>query len=166
MLLKEFHDDIYPNTGFTHSRVTCRGIVLNDNNEIALIKIRGNDIFGDRDHYELPGGGVEPFEDRHQALQREILEELGYHVSIEAYLGLIVNRYNLLRVITAHHFFVAKINEKGHSSLTDLESQLFESIEWRKPEEWLEILSRPSDKINAMIHERESFIIQHYLNLK
>ena len=41
-------------------RNTVRGIVLNDKNEVGFIHIDFDDpLFGYRDHYELPGGGIE-----------------------------------------------------------------------------------------------------------
>lgn len=164
MLLKEFYDCDYPQCGYTHTRLTCRALVFNDLGEMALIHIKGEDIFGKRDHYETPGGGIEPGENHHVALRREVLEELGYECVIEDYLGLIINRYNLLQVITAHHFYVARVTLKSSTHLTDLEKTLFDKIEWKKPDEWLEILSKQNDKINRMIHDREHFALTYYLN--
>lgn len=164
MLLKEYYDHEYQNNGFTHTRLTCRALVFNDLGEMALIHIKGTDIFGERDHYETPGGGIEKGEDHHIALQREVREELAYECVIEDYLGLIINRYNLLKVITAHHYYVARVTLKSVSNLTELEKSLFDKIEWKKPEEWLEVLSKPCHKINKMLHERELFILNYYLN--
>lgn len=165
MLLKEFYDTHYPNKGFTHSRVTCRALVLNDKGEIALIHIKGNDIFGERDHYESPGGGVEKGESHQNALIREIAEELGYESEVLSYLGLVINRYNLLKVITAHHYYVARLTSKTENSLTELEQSLFEGVEWKSPAEWLKVLGTPASNINEMLHERERFVLNYYLNI-
>ena len=58
-LIATFEDNEFPNNGYNHTRNIVRGIVYNDNFEIALIKLHTTDIFGERDLYETPGGGVE-----------------------------------------------------------------------------------------------------------
>ena len=62
-------------------RHTVRGIMVNDKNEVALIHIKGIDRFGYRDHYELPGGGIEENESEEKALVREMREEIGYLIA-------------------------------------------------------------------------------------
>ena len=72
----KFFDKEFPNEGFNHTRKIVRAVVFNDKKEIALIKLYGDDIFGHRDYYETPGGGINPKENRHKALEREIEEEV------------------------------------------------------------------------------------------
>jgi 8-oxo-dGTP diphosphatase len=50
-------------------------LIQNGANAIVLVKTQQG--------YLLPGGGVEPHEDFEIALQREIMEELGYQSTIE-----------------------------------------------------------------------------------
>lgn len=52
-------------------RITVRGVILNDNNEILMLY---SAHFND---YTFPGGGVKNNEDKIQALKRELLEEIG-----------------------------------------------------------------------------------------
>ena len=59
MIVLHLNDDQYPNNGITHIRKVSRGILFNDKNEICILKIYGEDIFGLRDYYETPGGGVD-----------------------------------------------------------------------------------------------------------
>lgn len=164
MLLHEFYDTLYPYTGFTSIRKTTRAIVLNEHNEVAMMHIKGNDIFGPRDHYETPGGGVEGSETLVEAIKREILEEVGYECEIESYLGSVINRYNLLEVITMHHFFVVRITKKASTAWTDAEKEWFDGVVWKTPESWREILNEPREMVNELVHDRERFIIDYYLN--
>ena len=64
-------DTIYPKTTINKKRNVVRGIIKTIDNKIILMHIKTNDIFGKRDHYELPGGGIEENEDYENALIRE-----------------------------------------------------------------------------------------------
>ena len=83
----ELNDDQYSYDYIDHIRNVARAIVINDKNEIALIHVFGDDIFGHRDYFETPGGGVKDNELIEDAVLREILEEIGYKCKIEASIG-------------------------------------------------------------------------------
>ncbi len=78
-IFKDIHDkDIFenytkPSNGYT-LRPTVKGIILDNQNNIALLKARG--------HYLLPGGGVKSGESDHEALQRECAEEIGCNIDV------------------------------------------------------------------------------------
>ena len=57
------NDFIYPKSEINRIRKTVRVILVNDKKEIGLIHILGKDKFGDRNHYETLGGGVNDNED-------------------------------------------------------------------------------------------------------
>lgn len=76
-IFKDIHDeDIFWNytksNGDHTLRPTVKGIILDDQNNIALLKARG--------HYLLPGGGVENNESGLDAIKREIMEEVGCNI--------------------------------------------------------------------------------------
>ena len=80
-LAEKIIDDFYPKPNVEFKKRNCvRGVIFNDKEEIALLYINGTDMFGKRDHFELPGGGIEENENFYEALQREIDEELGYSI--------------------------------------------------------------------------------------
>ena len=88
-------DEYYPFSELERKRKTVRAIVVNDKNEIALLHIKGKDRFGDRDHYETPGGGIQDNESPLDALKREINEEIGYTITNPKLIGQIDILYNL-----------------------------------------------------------------------
>lgn len=53
------------------NKITCACLVAQQNGKLLLVRVRDNQ------HWYLPGGKLEPGESTEQALQREVLEELG-----------------------------------------------------------------------------------------
>ena len=90
--INELIDDQYPFNGITHTRKIARAFLLNDNNELCLLKIEGTDDFGLRDYYETPGGGVKEDEDLKDAVIREVLEETGIKASVVCKCDVIIER--------------------------------------------------------------------------
>lgn len=57
----------------TKHRITVRGIIINDTHEIMMVYSK---LYDD---YTFPGGGVKQQESHHEALKRELREEIGAH---------------------------------------------------------------------------------------
>lgn len=64
--------------------VSVAGLVINDKNEVLLVKNPGRG-------WEFPGGMVEPGEALQEALLREIFEESGINVTISGFVGVYKN---------------------------------------------------------------------------
>lgn len=152
------YDTYYENTGFTTIRSSVRGLVRKGN-LYAMIHIKCKDAFGLRDHYEISGGGIEKGEHEKTALERELLEELGFSVVIEEKIGTIIDRWNLLEHINVHHFYVCELVSEGEPQLTEYEKDVIIGVEWHSLDEWESILSVETSGINAMIHRRELIVI-------
>ncbi|MFT6951938.1 MAG: 8-oxo-dGTP diphosphatase [Paraglaciecola sp.] len=58
-------------------RLSSHAVITNDDGQVLLLKAN----YGDK-HWGLPGGGLDPTETIHQALQRECQEELGCSVTV------------------------------------------------------------------------------------
>ena len=125
----KFIDDQYEKREITHTRTTVRAVLLNEHNEIALIKVKGNDIFGIRDYYELPGGGKKRKETLLEALRREIIEEVGCSIKDIEEIGRVIDFYNLINRKNDNHYYLAKIDRNiTPPSLEDYEKEIFQEI--------------------------------------
>ena len=87
MLYLKLEDNEYPKQELTHIRKIARAVVLSKEGKVAIIHLKRNDIFGDYDYYELPGGGVNENESFEDAAIREIEEEVGVIAKIIVPLG-------------------------------------------------------------------------------
>ena len=111
------NDFIYPKSEINRIRKTVRVILVNEKKEIGLIHILGKDKFGDRNHYETLGGGVNDNEDLITSLIREVKEEAGYTIKNIKPLGKISIEYFILNRIDEGNFFYAEIKEYIGNSL-------------------------------------------------
>ena len=123
-------DDQYEYTYIDHVRYVCRGILLNDKNEIALNKLHGFDSFGSRNYYETPGGGKKVNETLRAALKREMREETGYEVEIVKELGMVNDYYNLIHRNNKNYYYLCKITSFVGKTLEDYETSMIEELVW------------------------------------
>ena len=123
-------DDQYEYTYIDHVRYVCRGVLLNDKNEVALNKLHGFDNFGSRDYYETPGGGKKGNETLRQALIREMREETGYEVEIIKELGMVNDYYNLIHRNNRNYFYLCKTARFVGKVLEDYEKSMIEGLVW------------------------------------
>lgn len=157
MLNQYFEDDEYEKSYIDHVRHTVRAILHTQNDTYLFVKIKGHDMFGERDHLETIGGGVEEGEDLVTALHREVLEETGYTVLSERPLGEITDFYNLIHRETHSHFFAAETDTRtcAGTQLTDQEKGLFEGVVELTKDEALEILRNPKNPCSRLIYRRD-----------
>ena len=58
-------------------RVSLKAVILNENNQVLIVKEHG------RDWWDIPGGGLDHGEHVKEALARELYEEVGYEGDFE-----------------------------------------------------------------------------------
>ena len=158
MLIGIFKDTVFPFDRVDHIRNTVRVFLENDQGKYALLRIIGEDEFGIRNHLETPGGGIEADEDFHEALKREVKEELGYEIKNIKEIGTIIDMYNLIHRITQSNFFYASLasDKPKERSLTDSEKKLFKGVEWLTLDEMIQSLN-PENKngVELLINQRD-----------
>ena len=132
------------------SRYGARGILLDENNNAAMMLMSANGF------YKLPGGGIELGERESDAFKREVLEETGCKCEIIAQLGT-VEEHNHKRKFCQFSFaFLArKVGEAGQPHLTEIEKKMGMSINWMT----LADASTVMDKAIEMAEERKTLSI-------
>jgi 8-oxo-dGTP pyrophosphatase MutT (NUDIX family) len=86
---------------FEHRRA-ARAVVLNPMGGVALLYV------GKYGYHKLPGGGVENGEDIAQALERELLEEIGCRATVTRELGRIIEYRDLWNQKQTSECFIAQ----------------------------------------------------------
>lgn len=152
----ELHDNEFDNIGYTHKRIIARAFVINDENQIGILHIKGDDIFGHRDYYETSGGGVDEGETKEEAILRELDEEIGFKCAIISYLGCVNDEYNLIKRKNENHYFLCKTISKTKIHYVSEGDSLIESVCWYSPKDFLKIYDRMQDTpISRLVYNRE-----------
>lgn len=156
ILCNPIFDTIYPKSDTSFKRQTVRAILLNEKNEVALIHIKGEDMFGHRDHYELPGGGIDLNETHEQTFLREVAEELGFEGKVETYIGTIEIEYNLLHRTDVSNFYLGYITGKVDMNREEYEKKLFNDIIFISLDKIEEFYQKRTVRlVGSMIHKRD-----------
>ena len=116
-------------------REAARAIVVDDKGDIALLHVS-------RDGYhKLPGGGLDPNEDRLIALQRECMEEIGCNIEVIGEVGFTTECWREDEEKQISYCYLAKVvGPKGVATLTESEKERgFETV-------WLPF----QDAVNAL----------------
>jgi len=109
------------------TRTAARAIVLDDLNQVALLKV------GNHNYYKLPGGGIEEGEDKIAALHREIAEELGCKAEIIDEVGEITQYLDQKKLVQTSYCYLAKqIGERTTPDFTEEEIADGFEIRWAK----------------------------------
>ena len=107
------------------------GIALNEHGEVAIVKTPTG--------YFLPGGGIEGNESYPECLQREFLEETGYEIQIEKFIGE-ARQYYYSEELERHvysigYFYEVILKNKTMDSIED-----DHELQWFEPEKCTKLL--------------------------
>lgn len=158
-LLREIkHSELFPGadhqtTETLSHRQAARAIVTNDVGEVALLYV------GKYKYHKLPGGGIEDGEDIAQALERELLEEIGCHAEVTGEVGKIVEYRDAWNMMQTSYCYRAKqVGATIAPEFTDKELSEDFSIVWAKDlAEAMTLLGNdnPQDYGGRFIHARD-----------
>ena len=154
--MKERPDTHFPFQGIDETRVVVRCLLERDG-LFCVHHILGDDIFGHRDYYETPGGGIEEGEGLEDALRRECLEETGYRIKVVEELDLIIDHYNLIKRKNINHFFYAQAEGEfqGRHLVSEGDSLIHETL-WLPLNEIIALYeNQTSAPIADLVKERE-----------
>ncbi len=166
ILIGEFKDDLYEFNGYDHVRYTARGLIENEEGKFGFLHIVGEDFFGERDHLETCGGGMEENELLSETISREIKEEMGFDTLSYEYVGTIIDTYNLINRVTVSSFFHCTVDTTRHQThRTEEEQILIKEIVWLTAEEALDWLdNRCEHKVDKLVQRRDAMALRYYLN--
>lgn len=120
------------------ARYAAYAILMNDKKEIALVQAPNGAYF-------LPGGEIEGNETKEEAIDREMLEELGFEVVLADYLGqadeYFYSRHRGTYFYNPGYFYGAKSWNQVSEPL-----EVGNNSSWEAPERAIELLKRGSHK--------------------
>ena len=162
MLLKlNLVDDQYKYTYIDHTRYIARAILINDKNEVCLLKLFGDDDFGHRDYVETPGGGINYEETPSKAVIREIKEETGCDSIIIDEIGIVNDYYNLIHRENINYYFLAKVTGQGTPCLEEKEKTIIKDVIWVDFETAIKLYENMNkDKLEILVANRELPILK------
>lgn len=142
-------------------RKAARSIVTRGN-KIALIHVKNKGF------YKLPGGGIDEGENIMEALERELIEELGCKVKVIEEIGMTIEFRGSMKLLQISYAFVGEfIKDLGTVSYT--EKEITEGCEflWINVNKALELIekSKPIDQSGWFIVERDLKILKSYMKL-
>lgn len=129
-------------------RTACRGIVKKDGLYL-LTRLKENDI------HMFPGGGIEDNETPEEACIREVLEETGYHVTVQKETVRITEYF--IDSIWTNIYFICEYQSKGSINLTEEEIDLGLETLWVTEEYLLDTFTNNMTKHphGPNVHNRE-----------
>ncbi|GCF92217.1 NUDIX hydrolase [Enterococcus florum] len=120
------------------ARYAAYAVLANEKKEIVLVQAPNGAFF-------LPGGEIEGAETKEEAIDREMLEELGYEVRLSTYLGqadeYFYSRHRDTYFYNPGYFFIAKEWKQVSAPLEENSRST-----WVTPEKGIELLKRGSHK--------------------
>ena len=166
-LIAEIIDNVYkPVKKSKKVRFAVRALCFNDRGEIAIIHIKGKDNFGDKNYFELPGGGIEANETPELALVREMKEELGVKIKSIQNLGVVTYSFNLLALKTIAYCYSCTVSGSSKNKWTKVEQSQIDEIIWVKPSALKKLLTSTKVKnVGKIIHKRELLVLKEWEKL-
>lgn len=149
-------DEEYPFDYIDHNRYISRAVIINNDKKVAILHVVRNDIFGNYDYYELPGGGVNNNETPEEAVVREAHEETGVSAFIVDKIGVVDDYYNLIHRHNINYYFLLGINRYGHRTLEEYEKSMIIETLWISIDEAIEKFTEmPSSGVSLLVKNRE-----------
>ena len=155
-------DEEWPLDYIDHDRTIARAVVFDDSDYFYFVRVERDDDFGKAILVETAGGGVENGEELHDAILRELKEELGISAEILCKIGVVSDYYNLIHRHNINNYFLCKVTSFGDRNLTKEEVENFHlsTLKLTYEEAIKEYELRSSTKLGRLIANRELPILK------
>lgn len=153
----ELTDEEWPFTYTDHDRPIVRAIVFDEEGYFYFVRAVRDDGFGMATLIETSGGGVEPGEDLHTAILRELNEELGAEVEILCKIGTVSDYYNLIHRHNINNYYLCKVISFGDKHMTqdEIESYHLSTLRMKFEDAVAEYEKRADTGVGRLIKNRE-----------
>ena len=150
-------DAEWPLDYIDHDRRIARAIVFDDEGYFYFVRVERDDDFGKATLIETAGGGVEAGEALHEAILRELKEELGVGAQILGRIGVVSDYYNLIHRHNLNHYFLCRALCFGENHLTkdEIESFHLSALKLTYEEAVAEYEKRRCTPLGRLIASRE-----------
>ena len=140
-----------------HHRKIARAVVFDDSGYFYFVRAERDDDFGKATLIETSGGGVEEGEELHEAIARELKEELGITAEILCKIGVVSDYYNLIHRHNINNYFLCKVTAFGNKALTpdEIESFHLSTLKLTFAEAVSEYNLRATTKVGRLVANRE-----------
>lgn len=138
-------------------REAVRAVVLRQG-KMALLYV------SNENYHKLPGGGIEKGENLNEALEREILEEVGVTIEDIKEIGKIEECRAQHQLKQISYCYTAKVKEdKGELNLTEEEKEEGFQLKWVSIDEALRLMNadKPKDYLGTYVKERDISILTY-----
>ena len=161
-VMLQLRDEEWPLDYIDHDRRIARAIVFDDEGYFYFVRAERDDDFGKATLIETAGGGVEAGESLHEAILRELAEELGVSAQILGKIGEVSDYYNLIHRHNLNHYFLCRVLHFGENHLTkdEIESFHLSTLRLTYEEAVAEYEKRRCTPLGRLIANRELPILQ------
>ena len=137
-------------------REASRAVLIDENGLVPL-------LFVSRlNYHKLPGGGVDKGETKEQALEREILEEVGSRIKIVEEIGKVIEIRSKFNVKQVSYCYLGKILSKGEPNFTEEELRDGFRLVWVNLEKAISMLENesPGNYQGSLIKQRDLVVLK------
>ena len=137
---------------FYKIRKAVRTILFNDAGEIALLFV------SKKNYHKLPGGGIESGENILEALEREVMEEVGAKSNTLGEIGIIIEYRDEHELLQISYCYYSRTNgELNEPSFTEKEINDGFILKWISINNAISILEKdnPNNDVGKFIRERD-----------
>jgi 8-oxo-dGTP diphosphatase len=156
-LLRTIQDKPFPkNESTLEIREASRAILFDEHHSIPIL------FTSKHNFHKLPGGGIDPGEDRHTALVREVMEEVGSEIEVTEEVGMIVEHRSQFNLKQISYCYLGNILTKGVPSFSEDELSDGFELKWLPLDEAISKVrsDKPRDYEGPFIQERDLLFLK------